>query len=265
VTTVFLDSNFPGGGWNSLEAGDLRISGLGVDWTVCGMGWGNGAGSKKVTNLRQSMSVLLVPEITQYGHEARATFFAPHADGSGSLSMDMTGLYNPARPAAATQPAATSRPVVSGLRALAVDYSGACGAPCLVAVADTVSGSAGRNVWQLVADKANKVTVSEGRFTIQAGDGASLCGTVVAPEGAKLGTEDVIIVHEINYHGGHKRAPFNRTVITTPGGERFFVVMTIQQGTAPVVEADGAAAGAAMVGGRRVTFDGSKIAVEAAQ
>jgi hypothetical protein len=39
VTTVFLDSNFVGGSWASLEAADLRIQGLGADWTVRGMGW----------------------------------------------------------------------------------------------------------------------------------------------------------------------------------------------------------------------------------
>jgi hypothetical protein len=263
VTTVFLDSHFPGGGWSSLEAADLRISGLGVDWTVRGMGWGNGSASKRATNLRQYQNVLLVPEVVRAGHEAVATFFEPRPDGSGALSMDLGGVYAP--PPRGSDPPAADTPKIAGMRALAVDYSGRSGAPALFAVVDRVSGTAGRNVWQLVTEKAHPVAVEGRTFTIRADGGATLRGTVVAPAAARVATEEVTLVHEINYHGGHKRAPFARTVLGVSGGEFFFIVMTVQPGDPPAVRVEGDGPGAAATVGRQVLrFDGKRIVVQAA-
>jgi hypothetical protein len=46
---------------------------------------------------------------------------------------------------------------MNGLRGWAVDYSGAAGAPALLAVVDKVTGSAGDNRWHLVTDRKRAV------------------------------------------------------------------------------------------------------------
>ena len=281
ATTIYLDANFRGGGWNSLEAGDLRLSGLGADWSVRGMGWGNGSYSKSAPNLRQDQTVLLAPEVVRGGREGRMTFFAAQSDGSAILSMDMTDLYTPRAAKAgdgdSPEGAGPSGPPIRGLRALAIDYSGASGAPALAAVVDRVSGTAGKNVWQFVTDRAHTVEVAaegsppglpaggQAGFTIRAASGATLTAAIVAPALPAVEAVARTIRHEINYHGGHKRADFARTVIRVTGGEFFFVVMTLQKGPAPAVTVQGAGPDArAKVGRQTVRFDGEKIVLEKA-
>ncbi|MFW6062274.1 MAG: hypothetical protein ACOC93_05645, partial [Planctomycetota bacterium] len=122
---------------------------------------------------------------------------------------------------------------VRATRQLAVDYSGKSGAPVLVAVADRLQGTQGDNTWQFCTLPEHEVTVNEDGFTIEAADGASLKATFVAPAEPKVTVHKVTIRHEINYHGRHQQRNLPRQVIEVRGGERFFVVMTIQRGEPP--------------------------------
>jgi hypothetical protein len=171
--------------------------------------------------------------------------FKPCPDGSGVISVRTAP--NPSGP--------------SSLRSLAVDYSGASGAPGLFAVVDKVSGAEGKTIfWQLVTERSNRVTVDGSRFVIHGRDGAALHGTVVAPASPQIETADVDQRHEVNYHDIHRHDSFARTVIRVAGSEFFMVVMTIQKGDPPRASVRGRDAEAEVqVGEQMIRFDGEKI------
>ena len=259
VCTIFVDGDpIGGGGWRAPDWGGFRISGLGVDWAVRGIASGNGSSSRRPTggvypNRRLYGNVLVVPEVPirddirgrRSPLERRVVAAQADDDGGGDVTADMDAAYIGVR----------------GARSFAVDYSGSAGAACLVAVADTVTGSKGRNVWQLCTQQEHTVEAAgDGApgFTIRAPNGATLRGTVVAPRPASVELKNVTIRHEINYHGRHSQADFKRTVISVcgEGQDFFFVVMTVQKGNAPKVTVEGAGTAArATVGGRVVRFD----------
>jgi hypothetical protein len=271
VAQVFANSEFAGGTWGTSEAGDLRISGLGVDWVVRGAGYGHTGSSRKAAHTRLYANVVLPSEPTAKGPmEAAATHYQAGSDGSGVVSLNMDNVYS-----GGEQPGPKGEvravPVrggaragydlgIRGLRSFAADYSGASGAPALFVLADSLAGTGGKNTWQLVTDKAHKVSVSGNTFTIAADNGATLCGTVAAPAGVKIDAADVSLDHEINYHGRHANFSFPRTVLSFTGGEFFLVVMTVQRDAPPGVQVHGAGPAAkAVVGKRTVAFDGQKV------
>jgi hypothetical protein len=186
--------------------------------------------------------------------------------------MDLSGIYTSRT--AGSKGEVKAKPIqpgarpgydlgIAGMRAFAADYSGASGAPGLFVVVDQVSGTSGKNTWQLVTEKQHAVTAAGNTFTITAKNGASLQGTVVAPAPAKIETLDQTIRHEINYHGAHRQENFPRTIVNITGGEFFYVVLTIQKGGAPAVKVAGDGPRAvATVGGQAVRYDGQKIVLD---
>jgi hypothetical protein len=270
VAQIFANREFAFGTWSTCETGDLRLSGLGADWIVRGAGYGHTGSSRRAPSPRLYSSVLLPSEpITRTPMEAAATFHEAGEDGSGVISLNLDNVYSGGGPGPKgevkvepVRPGARSGYDlgIRGLRSFAADYSGRCGAPGLFVVADRVSGTRGRNTWQLVTEKAHQASVAGNVFTVAAANGASLRGTVVSPAGAKIEMAEQSLDHEVNYHGGHRNYSFPRTIITVTGGEFFLVVMTVQRGAAPEVrvEGEGPAAKAA-VGGQAVRFDGNRI------
>lgn len=266
VVTVFLDSNCVGG-WPSLEAADLRIQGLGVDWTVRGMGWGHSGSwrDRSMPGMRFGQTVLFPSERLEGGREAALTFFDPKPDGSGVISMNLNDIYTARKPGPEGEARATPvRPGartgydagIRGMRSIAVDYSGGSGAPALIAVADRISGTSGTNTWQLVTPVEHKVTADGSGFTIEASNGATLRATVLSPANAKISTVERAFSHESNYHGGHGGMNYTRKIVQVRGGECFFAVMTIQRGRPPECTTT---QGVATIGRRTVSFDGEKL------
>jgi hypothetical protein len=245
VASFWLDSNFRRGGWGSAEGGEFRIMGLGVDWAVRGMGWGNGGDyrSKTIAHPRLYQNNVFVPEGAKNGTSGVVVRSEVRADGSGFVTANLDRLYQPAR----------------GTRCFAADYSGRSGAPALFGIADRLAGSAGTNTWQLVTEKAHRVAVDGNSFTITAANGASLRGTVLVPAAAKIAVENKTLRHEINYHGGHKRADYPRQVISVAGFEEFLVVLTLQQGAAPAVKREG---DLIQVGGQTMRLAGPDLAID---
>jgi hypothetical protein len=153
------------------------------------------------------------------------------------------------------------------LRSIAVDYSGKSGAPCLLAIADTIRGGKSKVwVWQLgqaagrkPINDLDRTRIEGNTFTITKGD-ATLRGTFILPKTVKLSAE---VRHKTMIGGAAREAGrlLDRPIagVFAEGGDEFFVVVTIQRGPPPEVKwADGKA----WINRRAVSFDGTKMVLE---
>jgi hypothetical protein len=251
VAQVFLKAA-PIVGWNHPNAGSFQVYGLGHPWTTS---------CESRNGVRVQESVVLLPddEINQ-GSCGRLVHYEAEADGSGSLTIDMNdvyaapsrGLYDSMliRNGEARKPSG-----IEGLRALAFDYSGKCGAPALMVLVDSIRGG-GKKVWTWQRPAA-KVSVAGNAFTI-AYPTATMRATFVTPAGVKIEstTEEVQI--------GTARKGFHGTLnrVKATGGEDYFVVITFQRKAPPEVTVEGRGLNARVsVGGQTVRFDGARILV----
>jgi hypothetical protein len=266
--TMFANLNSPGGSWAGFEAGDFRISGLGVDWAVRGRGNGVGGDQGNETGGDFNKPFLGYPLVSW---EAPPTFFKAGQDGSAILSLNMDQVYY-GMPKVAGGKTITGKSAmctanppakdfgVKGRRSFAADYSGAAGVPGLFVVADQITGAPKPPIWQMVTDRSNTVTVAGNSFTLTAPHGATLRGTVIAPANAVIATRAVAHGHEAYYHVHHGAVTFERTVIDVSGGDFFLVVLTLQKGQPPPVTATGQGPAAKVrVGQQSIALDGDKI------
>ena len=278
VVSVFANSNPPGGSWSSAQGGTFRITGLGHDWVVRGQGYGNGGSGRGLPDFSLYQNMVDVKEqFLDFSPEATIAALHKQDDGSGRLSLTMDGIYIhrvKEKVEFGTEQRRRVRWEARGLqdlgiratRSMAVDYSGRSGAAAVIAIGDRLTGTQGANTWQLTTEAAHEVAVDGNRFTITAADGASLAGTVVRPAGAKVRVEASQHVHEINYHGAHRRSRFDRKSVLVKGVDKdqeFLVVLTLQKARVPAVAVD--AAGATRVGPLRIVFDGKAVAIDAPQ
>jgi hypothetical protein len=292
VVQLCSNSGQAGGSWASAEAGVFRIAGLGAEWAVRGEGYGQGTARERLDSSQFIGIVDVADQNLPFGGrrglpQATITHSAVQEDGSGVVSMDMTPVYlhqprtatvdakkRPNKILGETLPTIRDDGEVTDLgikavRSFAVDYSRASGAPCLVAVADRLTGTKGSNTWVFVTDRANTVTCEQNAFVITAPGGATLRGTVVSPAQTTIRIAEHAYVQEINYRGSHNHRRFDTKLIQVAGQDRdqdFLVVMTIQKGQAPAVTIAGKGAAArATVGQRSVNFDGQKLLLDSAK
>jgi hypothetical protein len=133
------------------------------------------------------------------------------------------------------------------LRSLAVDYSGASGAPALFAVADRFLGSVTAEEFKekrWVMHTEGRVSIGGQSFSIQGANGATMKGTFVAPSPVQLSFQKVA--------GGGK--------IVATGGQHFFVVMTVQRGKAPALKVTGKGLNARVqVGQQAISFQEDRL------
>jgi len=270
VTQVFLKAHFIGG-WNGPNAGTFRIAGLGRIWA---------AGPEGRERRRWHESVVWLPNDDHYESAlGRLLYLKAEKDGSGVLSIDLGDVYS-ARPdekqrlyapygggrhAWAFKPSG-----IEGMRSFAVDYSGQCGAPALFAIVDKIRGGKEKVwLWQLPAETKGRqsvvpeVIVGDNCFTIRQGD-ATLHATFLAPAPVKIqaGSRTMEITISAGHKAGQKTTVSFDAVFAT-GGDEFFVVATLQRGKPPEVKASGSGLNAAAVIGRRkVSFDGQKIVLQ---
>jgi HEAT repeat protein len=248
------------------DAGGIRLHGLGHDWTADTPG--KGTPYRWLQNV-----VVLPPDIGMKRRSGRVIFREAEEDGSGSVTIDMNLVYSGKRghDAMGIWPPEPPEPgEVRGLRAVAADYSGKCGAPAMFVLVDKIEGGPQR-AW--LWNKAG--TASGNTFTIEQGD-ASLRATFVWPEDADVRSPGTIHVR----HTASKEAKLLRK--KNPGyrpdpeptsvpvaakaepGKSYFVIMTMQEGPAPEVSIESGRGLDAVVrvGERRVRFDGRKIIIE---
>jgi hypothetical protein len=285
VAQVFLRAHHLGG-WNGPNGGTFRLLGLGHIWAY---------GPTDRNRCRWEENVAMLPENPEINENAqcRLTYAKTYKDGSGVITMSMNDIYATAptdekgkKPRLYERYYNIRRDVafkdsgIAGLRSIAVDYSGKCGAPCLMVLIDRITGGKSKVwVWQAApgTDKGGKTAGAGERskaaehgieaakaqgntFTIDRGD-ANLRGTFVAPSPAKLAAE-VRRTTMIGGAGSSAGKTLERPVpgVFAEGGDEFFVVVTLQRGDPPAVKVEGSGLGAKVtVGKRTVAFDGQKI------
>jgi len=252
VACIYGKSEPTGGGWSYADGASFRLFGLGTMWAV--KGGGNKDGGQDVEN------VVAIPG-TNGWLGARIADWEPRPNG-GAVTFDTSDLYlaRPDGKGGSASDILSEAPQgaklvknryldwgIRGLRSFAVDYSGAGGAEALVAVVDRIGLEPGGKfpsgdpVWQMHTGGA--LTVEGNSFTISSKDKTSLRGTFLVPAGVNLAA-----------NGGR---------LTATGGRDFFVLMTVQKGEAPKVEASGTGLNIqAQVGRQHVSFDGKGICIE---
>jgi hypothetical protein len=211
------------------------------------------------------------------------TSWRADTNGSGHVSINMDLVYKGVRghDGVGTWPADPIEPgPVRGRRAVAVDYSGKCGAPALFAFVDQIEGGPDRYwLWRSPSYRPKgkaetRVTTEANTFTIQHAD-ASLRAVFIAPGEAKPETSRLIKMQHLTpaqiEERKKKRKPgmpepgFARVPLAVKGkpGQSFFVVMTMQQGPAPEVKiVSGEGLNAVVdVGGQKVRFDGENVLI----
>lgn len=287
VAQVHLRS-MPPAGWNQPNAGSIRLRGLGHNWAVSQLQPKNGD--------RTFENVVLLPEdATNVEFGAFRQHFDAKADGSGSLTIDMNGLYSGVKTTEQPVLGKDGKPTgemqriallqhfnnqwskegladlgIRGTRSFAVDYSGMSGSPALLAIVDEIQGGKTK-IWSWqVPDKA-EVKIDGNTFTIKQGD-ATLRATFVAPVNVQIshasGTVTRrVVLSSVRMTYGDKKLKMNAIEAAgqdkTDGG--FFVVMTLQRGDAPAVRISGTGLSAtATVGKQVVSYKDRKLTIGSA-
>lgn len=184
------------GGWNGPNAGTFRFAGLGAMWAH---------GPKDRNRSRWEENVVWLPDDTiNLGAQGRIVHLDQRPDGSGSMTIDMNDVYATTKEKGGRlyqrygnvrRESAFASSGITGLRAIAVDYSGKSGAPATLVVVDRIHGG-GKKVWawQLAKDTDPKdknagdlknTTVDGNSFTVKK-NGATLRGTFISPAQIKV-------------------------------------------------------------------------------
>lgn len=203
------------GTYSFQDAGSFRIYGLGVRWADQASRkdreWSREAGINRALE-----NVVLVPGANGWPG-GKVTHHAEERDGSGTVTMDISGAYSGGTGLNDAVPGD-----IKATRRFVVDYSGRCGAPALYVVVDHFQGG-GEKTWTMHTAGIPRVT--DHGFVIDGGQGATLTGTVLAPA-----------------HPAITIAPGREThALCITGGDRFAIVMTVQRGRPPAVAMTGSA------------------------
>jgi hypothetical protein len=234
--------DFPGGThWIVGKSWDMQLFALGKLWV------GSTVMGEKSDGPGAALPTVADPGAYNDMLSARLIDWSSTEDGKAVLSWDMSPIYMqpPPRggPAAGQKTVRMSRGgsfIDHGVRAtryMAIDLSGASGAPVLVAILDQSKG-AKDFAWNLKLAQGGKVDGN----AVNVGDpaGANMRCTFIAP-----------------------KAPVLTGGIKATGGDEYYAVITIQNGAAPEVKAEGDGLTAKVTVGRQVLrFDGVKFVLE---
>ena len=272
-----------GGGWNQQNAAALRLYGFGREWARNV----SGRGAERWLD-----SIVLLPDhwINPGAVGRTISWAADETNGSGHVSVDLNSVYAPASGGLKANlekqrsllakglgvdesqiPRKLEDPNLRGMRAVAVDYSGKCGAPGLFVIVDKIESGAGRQwLWHLPANGDLKAEVLPGgRAFLASQNGATLKGTFVAPGDVKvLATANVKGHLEMPELARSRAEQSPGFIANAPPGTSFFAVLTLQRGTPPpavTVESGSGLDSVVRIGDARVRFDGKKVIIAAAE
>ncbi len=299
--TQFFSSTYGGG------AGTLRIAGLGHVWS-------HGLGTPATRRFGENV-VQMFDTDTNTRARGKVTYLRTENDGSGAVSIDLSRVYSApviderGRPRSLYEryghipiELAFGDSGMTGMRAMAVDYSGASGAPCMIVMVDRIRGNKrpAHWAWQLEATygsagKSAKHPKKEGWITFKGREFDSpRNGQLLFTESRPIEGDERIELHEDGFTFRQDGASMRATFVTpqrprmefaekaqyrdgakgnvsreaskaifAEGRDAFFVILTIQNGEPPKVTWKGKGLEAvATVGGQTVRFDGKKIVLE---
>jgi len=218
------------------NAGAFSIFGLGHPWVA-------GPAGAKGFRVQEPCVVLPDDELNERGR-GEVTHLAMEDDGSGTVTIDLKDVYG-----------------VDGLRAIAVDYSGKCGAPAMIVLVDSITAGGKRLwLWQLPRGKLDEVKIDGNGFSICYPD-VSMKATFISPANVDIqATRDMVRAGRLGGPHGLFEGRLDRVKAGAPAGASFFVVITFQRGTPPEVTTRGHDLDAKVtVGERTVSFDDGKI------
>ncbi|MFP4105095.1 MAG: hypothetical protein ACLFVU_03300 [Phycisphaerae bacterium] len=293
LVQVFAKDRQTGAGGRE-NAGTFRVMGLGQEWCG-GNGWRFGENVVRLDKIE-----------TNKKGRGDVTYRDLDKDGSGVVSINLDEVYGLvgngdisdaySRYGDILNRARAKKTGVSGMRSVAVDYSGKSGAPMLMVIVDRVSGGDKKVwTWQLEtervgvekADKNKKtsmvtwrdvkapyrpgsilketfkrldddpsVKVNGNGFELTRGD-ANLKATFVTPK-------DVDVQFGVrDRYILHHKSGVSRTrskALFATGGDSYFTIITIQKDKAPEVKVTGKGLDAKVtVGKRTIEFDGKKV------
>lgn len=261
VGQVFLKAA-PIKGWNHPNAGTFRLFGLGRHWVT---------GPNTRQGFRDQEPVVLLPDNNiNEGANGRLIWSRHDPDGSGTLTIDYRDVYAPSGKRffdvnllSLPDEDQDATSALTGLRAVAFDYSGKSGVPCLMVIVDKIVGG-NKRVWQwtLPPDAAGVVRLTRDGFVVDHGD-ATMKLTFIVPARPvlRVGADEV----KLGDPAGGRHA-FDGVLhrVQAMGETDFLAVATFQRGPAPEVriEGEGLAARVA-IGDQRVRFDGTRIVLGA--
>ncbi len=229
VASIYLKQNPVKGGWSFPEVGSFRITGLGVNWAVAGVGNGK----------PENENLVYLPN-AQPWRMSQPVAFVSKENGSGIVSLKTQELTN------------RKKTLKLGLiRSFGVDYSQISGADAVFAVTDVFNGDVSHSSFQekvWIMHTEGEVSINQNKFTIKAPSGASLQGIFASPATVKIS-------YEKTDKGGRIKAV---------GGNQFFVVMSIQKDNPPPMELlnDLGINSTVQVGKQKVRYIGDRIVFE---
>jgi hypothetical protein len=252
-----LARSHPVGGWSGPNAGTFVLFGLGHQWN-------SSSTHREITPWEENRVILPDDKLNDYGL-GRVTHHEALPDGSGSVSIDLDDVYcAPSRGLYSMYgnvrlPWERAASGVTGRRAIAVDYSGKSGAPCLFVLVDRIRGGQSKVwTWHLGENApTTNATVVGNTFTIAKGQ-ATLRGTFIAPGKAAIAA----LTKETTAPGNRETVTKKVPLIQATGGDDFFFVATVQDAKTapPEIKTEGTGLDARVrVGARTIRFDGERI------
>jgi hypothetical protein len=268
--------DFPGGThWTVGKSWDMQLFALGRLWIgdrVMGETTGTSGAGLPITSNPMAFNDAL---------SARLKDWHATPDGLAVLSFDMSPVYMQQLGRGEEPPA--GRKMVKmprggmfidlGIRAerhVALDLSGACGAPVLFVVLDKTSGALGLQWRMQLSKEAGTVKVDGNTVVVGEADGPNLRAYFVPMTGLQVTGGAISSPAKADPN----LPPFIREMqmkaikaqpgkLEATGSDNYFVVLTIQSGAAPAITVNGEGFDAKItVGKRAFRFDGEKMVVE---
>jgi hypothetical protein len=259
----------PSHGWGGADGSTFAIWGVGSSWA-------NTSSDREVRRFMNSVVILPEDKLTE-GALGRVAHRALKPDGSGTVTFDVTQQFFEPTERGATvvgpkgevygayfHPGQKEPIAKDPIRAFAVDYSKASGAPMLFSVLDRIDGGK-KKVWhwQMGTDR---VETSAKGFTIKGANGWTMQVTFIAPQEVVVSAdkEDVQITKTAGHGGGKTKIAKVLNAVRVSGKDpndgRIWAVATLAQGAHPEVKTTGSGLEATVtVGGQTLTFDGTKL------
>lgn len=243
VASIFANTRPIPGQSSYADAGSFRLLALGGRWAVQRQKDRNDL----LGHSRERENIVLIPGTHGY-QPGRATRVITQPDGSGLVTINLDPTYTVAPPGASPKLLDPTQDLgIRVTRSWAVDYSGACGAPVLMAVLDQVRNGPSRR-W-LMHTAEHDIQLREDGFDLRAVNGATLKATVILPEVPRISVD---------------RGEWTDTVAVDGDGD-FFIVMTVEPANAPQPAVEGKGAGLdsiVRIGAARLRFDGTGLAIQ---